>query len=96
MADRVGDRRGGRAQHLHQCAAFAAHQNIPLPLPLPLLSDAALRLTTFRAGGAERLKRLPLLIDATRTVRSVLHPVPDPGGSVQDALALIDVVGSGS
>ncbi|MFF2626833.1 hypothetical protein ACFVUN_13780 [Kitasatospora griseola] len=51
---------------------------------------------TFRAGSVERFKRLPLLIDATRTVHSVLYPVPDPGGSVQDGLALIDAVGSGS
>ncbi|WP_198520399.1 hypothetical protein [Kitasatospora sp. CB02891] len=84
----------------HQQTGFAAHHQV---IPFPLLSDAALRLTgalrsppTCRAGGAERLKRLPLLIDATRAVRSVLYPVPDPGGSVQDALALIDVVGSGS
>ncbi|MFJ5228835.1 winged helix-turn-helix transcriptional regulator [Kitasatospora sp. NPDC088391] len=83
---------GISTQRPDQQAAFAAHQ----ALPFGLLSDAALQLTgalrlpTFRAGGADRLKRLTLLVDSRRTVRGVLHPVPDPGGSVQDALALID------
>ncbi|OKJ13691.1 hypothetical protein [Kitasatospora sp. CB01950] len=94
---RAGAAERGGGQRPDQQTAFAAHQAIPFPL----LSDAALRLTgalrlpTFRAGGAERLKRVTLLLDATRTVRGVLYPVPDPGGSVQDALALIDAAGSG-
>ncbi|MFE5324987.1 winged helix-turn-helix transcriptional regulator [Embleya sp. NPDC056575] len=83
---------GVSTQRPDQLAAFAAHANIPFPL----LSDAdlelaaALRLPTFRAAGVDRLKRLTLLLDDTRTVRGVLYPLPDPAGSVADALALID------
>lgn len=91
------ERRGARVygvstQRPDQLAAFAEHARIPFPL----LSDADLRLTTslrlptFRAAGADRLKRLTLLLDAERTVRGVLYPVPDPAGSVADALALLD------
>lgn len=97
--DRVGDFDardatvlGVSTQRPDQLAAFAAHERIRFPL----LSDAdlqlsgSLRLPTFRAAGADRLKRLTLLIDRHRTVRGVLYPLPDPAGSVEDALALID------
>ncbi|MEV7601898.1 winged helix-turn-helix transcriptional regulator [Kitasatospora sp. NPDC089797] len=83
---------GVSTQRPDQQAAFAAHAR----LPFPLLSDAGLdlaaglRLPTFRAAGVERLKRLTLILDAGRTVRGVLYPVPDPAGSVEDALALLD------
>jgi DNA-binding HxlR family transcriptional regulator/peroxiredoxin len=83
---------GVSTQRPDQLASFAAHENIEFPL----LSDsglelaAALRLPTFRASGVDRLKRLTLLIDSARTVRGVLYPLPDPAGSVDDALALID------
>lgn len=83
---------GVSTQRPDQLAAFAEHARIPFPL----LSDADLRLTTslrlptFRAAGADRLKRLTLLLDAERTVRGVLYPVPDPAGSVADALGLLD------
>ncbi len=83
---------GVSTQRPDQLASFGAHENIPFPL----LSDAglelaaALRLPTFRASGIDRLKRLTLLVDAARTVRGVLYPLPDPAGSVDDALALID------
>ncbi|MGW7448572.1 redoxin domain-containing protein [Kitasatospora sp. NPDC054795] len=79
-------------QRPDQLCAFAEHTRIPFPL----LSDAefrltaALRLPTFRAAGNDRLKRLTLVLDATRTVRGVLCPVVDPAGSVEDALAPID------
>lgn len=84
---------GVSTQRPDQLATLAEHAGITFPL----LSDADLRLTalrlpTFRASGLDRLKRLTLLIDAERTVRGVLCPVPDPAGSVGDALALLDEV----
>lgn len=83
---------GVSTQRPDQLAAFAEHARIPFPL----LSDAelqlaaTLRLPTFRAAGVDRLKRLTLVLDATRTVRGVLYPVVDPAGSVEDALTLLD------
>ncbi|MEU9046864.1 MULTISPECIES: winged helix-turn-helix transcriptional regulator [unclassified Kitasatospora] len=83
---------GISTQRPDQLAAFAEHARILFPL----LSDAdlqlaaTLRLPTFRAAGVDRLKRLTLVLDATRTVRGVLYPVVDPAGSVEDALTLID------
>jgi DNA-binding HxlR family transcriptional regulator/peroxiredoxin len=83
---------GVSTQRPDQLASFSAHENIQFPL----LSDsglelaAALRLPTFRASGVDRLKRLTLVVDSGRTVRAVLYPLPDPAGSVDDALALID------
>ncbi|MFF2147101.1 winged helix-turn-helix transcriptional regulator [Kitasatospora sp. NPDC058190] len=83
---------GVSTQRPDQLAAFAEHARIPFPL----LSDAglelagSLRLPTFRASGVDRLKRLTLVLDATRAVRAVLYPVTDPAGSVEDALALLD------
>ncbi|MEY9836200.1 winged helix-turn-helix transcriptional regulator [Streptacidiphilus sp. EB103A] len=86
---------GVSTQRPDQLAAFAEHERISFPL----LSDAelrlaaALRLPTFRAAGVDRLKRLTLVLDASRTVRGVLYPVEDPAGSVEDALALVDSLG---
>ncbi|MFJ9694748.1 winged helix-turn-helix transcriptional regulator [Kitasatospora sp. NPDC101183] len=83
---------GVSTQRPDQLAAFAEHAR----LPFPLLSDAALglaatlRLPTFRAAGVDRLKRLTLVLDASRTIRGVLYPIPDPAGSVEEALALLD------
>ena len=83
--------RGVSTQRPDQLAAFAQHAG----LPFPLLSDAdgrlaaALRLPTFRAGGADRLKRLTLLLDPAATVRAVRFPVTDPAGSVDDMLRLV-------
>jgi DNA-binding HxlR family transcriptional regulator/peroxiredoxin len=71
--------------------AFAAANRIQFPL----LSDAdlelttALRLPTFRAGGATRLKRLTLIVDHARQVRATLFPIPDVTGSVEEALGLV-------
>lgn len=78
-------------QSADRLAEFAANEDIPFPL----LSDqqlelaAALRLPTFRAAGADRLKRLTLVVDAARTVRGVLYPIADPAASVDDALRLM-------
>ncbi|MGW1891802.1 winged helix-turn-helix transcriptional regulator [Streptomyces sp. NPDC002004] len=64
-------------------------------LGFPLLSDtdlelaAALRLPTFRAAGASRLKRLTLVVDRERVVREVFYPVTDVAGSVAAALAAV-------
>lgn len=85
---------GVSTQRPDQLAAFAEHAGITFPLlsDADLRLTAALRLPTFRASGLDRLKRLTLLIDAERTVRGVLYAVPDPAGSVGDALALLDEV----
>ena len=97
--DRMSDftARGARVygvstQRPEDQAAFAARQR----LPFPLLSDqefrlaAGLRLPTFRAAGGDWLKRSTLLVRPDREIRGVLYPVPDPVGSVDDALALLD------
>ncbi|KUO22680.1 winged helix-turn-helix transcriptional regulator [Streptomyces dysideae] len=69
-------------------------------LRFPLLSDAglsliaALRLPTFRAAGASRLKRLTLVVDRERVVRDVQYPVPDVVASVEEALAAVRRLGS--
>ncbi|CAM5690677.1 hypothetical protein SALBM311S_01663 [Streptomyces alboniger] len=64
-------------------------------IDFPLLSDAglaliaALRLPTFRAAGASRLKRLTLVVDRERIVRDVQYPVTDIAASVTAALATV-------
>lgn len=83
--------RGVSTQRPDQLAAFAEHAG----LPFPLLSDAdlglsvAVRLPTFRAGGADRLKRLTLIVDAERVVQHVQFPITDPAGSVDEALRFL-------
>jgi DNA-binding HxlR family transcriptional regulator/peroxiredoxin len=83
---------GVSTQRSEDQAAFAAKARIPFPL----LSDqdlqlaGALRLPTFRAAGRDRLKRLTLIVAPDRTIRHVLYPVPDPAGSVDEALAALD------
>jgi DNA-binding HxlR family transcriptional regulator/peroxiredoxin len=78
-------------QRPEQLAQFAELEN----LPFPLLSDqtlqlaAALRLPSFRAAGADRLKRATLIVDSSRTIRGTLYPVPDPAASVDEALRLV-------
>ena len=83
---------GVSTQRPDEQAAFARKQR----LGFTLLSDqelefaAALRLPTFRAGGADRLKRVTLLFGADRTISAVLYPVPDPAQSVDDVLRKLD------
>jgi DNA-binding HxlR family transcriptional regulator/peroxiredoxin len=83
--------RGVSTQRPDQLSAFAEHA----ALPYELLSDAdgrlatALRLPTFRAGGADRLKRLTMLIDPAGTIRHVQFPVTDPAASVDEMLAAV-------
>jgi DNA-binding HxlR family transcriptional regulator/peroxiredoxin len=84
--------RGISTQRVDELDDFAAHQGIGFPL----LSDeslhltAALRLPTFRAGGVDRFKRLTLLVDANREVRSVFYPITDPVASVHEVLHRLD------
>ncbi|GLW33876.1 hypothetical protein Areg01_68140 [Actinoplanes regularis] len=83
--------RGVSTQRPDQLSAFAEHAGVPYDL----LSDAdgrlatALRLPTFRAGGADRLKRLTMLIDPAGTIREVQFPVADPAASVDEMLASV-------
>ncbi|OPG07624.1 HxlR family transcriptional regulator [Streptomyces sp. GKU 895] len=82
---------GVSTQRPDEQRAFAQKEN----LGFPLLSDAdlsliaALRLPTFRAAGASRLKRLTLVVDRERVVRDVQYPVTDVAGSVAAALATV-------
>jgi hypothetical protein len=46
-------------------------------------------LPTFRAGGADRLKRLTLLVDPAAVIQAVQYPVIDPAGSVTEMLGLL-------
>jgi DNA-binding HxlR family transcriptional regulator/peroxiredoxin len=86
---------GVSTQRPDQLRAFGRDQKITFPL----LSDAelqlaaSLRLPTFRASGVDRLKRATLIVDADRTIRSVIYPVADPAGSVDDALVLLRHLG---
>ena len=83
---------GVSTQRPDELASFARKQR----LPFALLSDeglalaAALRLPTFRAGGAERLKRVTLLVDGEREIRGVLYPVAEPAAAADEALRLLD------
>ncbi|WP_329340521.1 winged helix-turn-helix transcriptional regulator [Streptomyces sp. NBC_00663] len=82
---------GVSTQRPDEQRAFAEKEG----LGFPLLSDAelsliaALRLPTFRAAGAGRLKRLTLVVDRERVVRDVQYPVTDVAGSVTAALATV-------
>lgn len=80
--------RGISTQRPDEQRVFATAEEIPFPL----LSDmdhelsAALRLPTFRAGQALRLKRAILVLDRERTVRHVQFPVTDIPAAVETAL----------
>lgn len=83
---------GVSTQRPDEQAAFARKERIAFPL----LSDqdleltGALRLPTFRAAGADRLKRLTLLVRRDRVIHAVLYPITDPAGSVDDALRMVE------
>lgn len=83
---------GVSTQRPDEQAAFAAASQIPFPLlsDAELLLTAALRLPTFRAAGVDRLKRLTLIIDRNRVLRSVLYPITDITGSVVDVLEHVE------
>ncbi|KKD04491.1 winged helix-turn-helix transcriptional regulator [Streptomyces sp. WM6386] len=82
---------GVSTQRPDEQRAFSAAEQ----LRFPLLSDAdlsliaALRLPTFRAAGASRLKRLTLVVDRDRVVRDAQYPVTDIAGSVEAALSTV-------
>ncbi|MFD9435490.1 winged helix-turn-helix transcriptional regulator [Streptomyces sp. NPDC060002] len=86
---------GVSTQRPDEQRAFAEEER----LGFPLLSDAgltlitALRLPTFRAAGASRLKRLTLVVDRERVVRHVRYPVTDVAGSVEEALSVVRRLG---
>jgi DNA-binding HxlR family transcriptional regulator/peroxiredoxin len=87
---------GVSTQRPDQQRAFAAAEGVRHPL----LSDAglqltaALRLPTFRALDAERLKRIVLIVDIQRTIRAVRFPVTDIPDTVEWALATAAKVGA--
>lgn len=89
---RATDVAGVSTQRPDELAAFAAHEQIPFALmsDADLALAASLRLPTFRAASADRLKRLMLIVDPDRTVRAVRYPISDPGGCADDALAILD------
>lgn len=80
---------GVSTQRPAEQAAFAEANRIRFRLysDAELRLATALRLPTFRAAGVRRIKRLTLIVDAHRRVREVLYPIPEPDGSVADALA---------
>lgn len=79
---------GVSTQRPAEQARFAAANRIPFRLysDAELRLATALRLPTFRAAGVRRIKRLTLIADRDRRVRDVLYPIPDAGGSVDEAL----------
>lgn len=96
--DRLGVAvRGVSTQRPDQLQAFATH----VRLPFPLLSDedltltAALRLPTFRAAGVDRLKRMTMVVDPTRTIRAVQFPITDPVATVGEALTTVTRLAKG-
>lgn len=83
--------RGVSTQDTGEQEAFARDNRVRFPL----LSDAALELTgtlrlpTFRAAGAVRLKRLTLIVGRDRVIREAIFPIPDVTGGVDEALAAV-------
>ncbi|MEV0597492.1 winged helix-turn-helix transcriptional regulator [Nonomuraea cavernae] len=79
---------GVSTQRPDEQAAFAAAEDLPFALlsDMDLRLAAALRLPTFRAGQALRLKRVILIADRARTVRHVIFPVLDIPEAVAESL----------
>ncbi|MBN6056054.1 winged helix-turn-helix transcriptional regulator, partial [Nonomuraea sp. RK-328] len=79
---------GVSTQRPDEQAAFAAAEGIPFPLlsDMDLRFAAALRLPTFRAGHALRLKRVILVVDRHRVVRHEIFPVLDIPRAVEESL----------
>lgn len=80
---------GVSTQRPDQLAAFVAHAALPYDLASDAdgVASSAYRLPVFRAGGADRLKRVSLLLGPDGTVHHVQAAVTDPAGSVADMLA---------
>lgn len=79
---------GVSTQRPDEQAAFATAEDIPFPLlsDMDLRLAAALRLSTFRAGQALRLKRVILVVDRLRVIRHVIFPVLDIPAAITEAL----------
>jgi DNA-binding HxlR family transcriptional regulator/peroxiredoxin len=79
---------GVSTQRPEEQRAFAAAEDIPFPLlsDVDLQLTVALRLPTFRAAEAERIRRIVLVIDPDRRVRAVRYPVTDLPSTVDWAL----------
>lgn len=78
---------GVSTQRPDEQAAFAAAEGIPFPLlsDVDLRLATALRLPTFRAGQALRLKRVILIADRTRVIRHAIFPITDIPVAVEEA-----------
>ncbi|MBT2230142.1 winged helix-turn-helix transcriptional regulator [Nonomuraea sp. NEAU-A123] len=85
---------GVSTQRSDEQAAFAAAEDIPFPLlsDMDLRLAAALRLPTFRAGQALRLKRLILVVDRLRVIRHVIFPVLDIPAAITEALTATEAI----
>ncbi|GAA3175115.1 winged helix-turn-helix transcriptional regulator [Nonomuraea roseoviolacea] len=81
---------GVSTQRPDEQAAFATAEGIPFPLfsDMDLRFAAALRLPTFRAGHALRLKRAILVVDRHRVVRHTIFPVLDIPKAVEESLVI--------
>jgi DNA-binding HxlR family transcriptional regulator/peroxiredoxin len=79
---------GVSTQRPDEQRAFAAAERIAHPLfsDAQLELTAALRLPTFRAMDAERLKRVILIADEHRMIRAVRYPVTDIPDAIDWAL----------
>jgi DNA-binding HxlR family transcriptional regulator/peroxiredoxin len=86
--------RGLSTQRPDQLNAFVQHVNLPYLLlsDEDLLLTAALRLPTFRAAGVDRLKRMTMIIDPERTIRSVRFPITDPARTADEAMAMVGML----
>jgi DNA-binding HxlR family transcriptional regulator/peroxiredoxin len=80
--------RGVSTQRPDEQHAFAEAEDIPFPLlsDMDLQLAAALRLPTFRAGQALRLKRIVFVIDRSRVIRHVIFPIADIPTAVREAI----------
>ncbi|HUR05652.1 MAG TPA: winged helix-turn-helix transcriptional regulator [Nonomuraea sp.] len=85
---------GVSTQRPDEQAAFATAEDIPFPLlsDMDLRLTAALRLSTFRAGQALRLKRLILVVDRLRVIRHVIFPVLDIPAAITEALTATEAI----
>lgn len=79
---------GVSTQRPDEQRAFATAEGITHPLfsDADLDLTAALRLPTFRAADTERLKRVVLIVDADRVIRSIRYPVTDIPATIEWAL----------
>ena len=84
--------RGVSTQRTDEQAAFADAEDIPFPLlsDTDLALTAALRLPTFRAAGQVRLRRVVVVVGASRRIEAVRYPVTDIPDTVRWARTVLD------